>query len=189
MYYTYKNIKQFASTNKIIFILFILCEFIAVVIMFFSYGTYQNFKILKNQEIHKYDINISFGNIIDKSIDEEYIIYECDGSIDNSAAKKFLSHISKDTFEEIEGIFYTAKSEPVSNLNNEPLEICFRLQYSPKEKKLVPFDTSFNNSTSMYGKTFSYEDYNNGVKKIILPSYYSPEYIGKNIIINGESYK
>lgn len=192
MKYTIKNLKCFAKENTMIFILFILCEFAAAFILFLSFGTYQNFKLVKNNDIHKSDITIGFGNIIEETTFEDEAYCEGDGSVENIDVKKFLSLLSDDTLNEIDSVMYIASAYDYTgneNFGGEPLGICFRLEYSQKEKRFVPFDTAFNNSPVLYGKGMSLKDYNNGVKNIVLPGYYTEEFVGQEMLINEESYK
>ncbi len=191
MKYTIKNLKCFAKENTLIFILFIFCEFAAAFILFLSFGTYQNFKLVKNSDIHKSDIVIGFGNVVDETKFNDEVFFEGDGSVDNSDVKKFLSLLSDDTLNEIDSVVYSVLVYDYTgneNFGGEPLGICFRLEYSQNDKKFVPYDTAFNNSPVLYGKGMSLEDYNSGEKNMVLPYYYSDEYIGQEMLINGESY-
>lgn len=99
--------------------------------------------------------------------------------------------MSDDTLNEIDSVVYSVLVYDYTgneNFGGEPLGICFRLEYSQNDKKFVPYDTAFNNSPVLYGKGMSLEDYNSGEKNMVLPYYYSDEYIGQEMLINGEPY-
>lgn len=191
MNYIIRNIRQFATKNTLIFVLFIVCEFAAAFILFLSFGTYQNFKLLKTNDLHKSDISIGFGNVVNKTVNGDDVFYDCDGAVKNDEVKKFLSLLSADTLKEIEGIIYIASTNDYTHFenNNEPLSICFRLEYSQEDKRFVPYKTAFNNSPSLYGEYISLEDYNNGTKAVVLPMNFPSEAVGKKIKINNCDYR
>ncbi len=44
MKYVLKNLKQFATKNKLVFVLFIFCQIVSILILLLSYGVYMNYK-------------------------------------------------------------------------------------------------------------------------------------------------
>lgn len=63
MKYTIKNIKSFIRTEKMIFILVLLCIISSSFIINFSYGLYQNYHVIKEEEESDlYEFEISFNN-------------------------------------------------------------------------------------------------------------------------------
>lgn len=63
MKYTLKNIKSFVQTEKMIFILVLLCIISSSFIINFSYGLYQNYHVIREEEESDlYEFEISFNN-------------------------------------------------------------------------------------------------------------------------------
>ena len=93
MYYTIKNIRNFAKNNTIIFVLFLLCQFTASFIILFSFGAFQNFKLLKNKNLKQSDLIIQFGNVIDKYEEDGNKYYICDSSTTNKKIKELVLSI------------------------------------------------------------------------------------------------
>lgn len=63
MKYIFKNIKSFIKTEKMIFILVIICVMASSFIINFSYGLYQNYNVIKENETSElYELEIPFNN-------------------------------------------------------------------------------------------------------------------------------
>lgn len=63
MKYIFKNIKSFIKTEKMIFILVIICVMASSFIINFSYGLYQNYNVVKENETSElYELEIPFNN-------------------------------------------------------------------------------------------------------------------------------
>lgn len=61
--YILKNIKAFVKTEKMIFLLIIMCIITSSFIINFSYGLYQNYHVLKEEEESElYEFNVLFNN-------------------------------------------------------------------------------------------------------------------------------
>ena len=50
MKYVLKNLKQFATKNRLVFALFIFCQIVSILILLLSYGVYMNYKEYYDQE-------------------------------------------------------------------------------------------------------------------------------------------
>ena len=50
MKYVLKNLKQFAIKNRLVFVLFIFCQIVSILILLLSYGVYMNYKENYDQE-------------------------------------------------------------------------------------------------------------------------------------------
>ncbi len=65
MKYVLKNLKQFFTKNRLVFVLFIFCQIVSILILLLSYGVYMNYKENYDQELLStaglYDDG-SFGN-------------------------------------------------------------------------------------------------------------------------------
>lgn len=71
------NLKQFASKNRLVFSLFLLCQISAVLILFFSMGVYQNYSESKIQD-QKHTDGL-YDEITGKKLDEDdsdYLFYQ-----------------------------------------------------------------------------------------------------------------
>lgn len=50
MKYVLKNLKQFVTKNRLVFVLFIFCQIVSILILLLSYGVYMNYKENYDQE-------------------------------------------------------------------------------------------------------------------------------------------
>ena len=50
MKYVLKNLKQFVTKNRLVFVLFIFCQIVSILILLLSYGVYMNYKESYDQE-------------------------------------------------------------------------------------------------------------------------------------------
>ena len=156
--------------------------------MLFSFGAFQNFKIIKNQTIEQTSFEICFGNLIEQfRYDDGSIHCTGDGSVDNGSVKKLLDLLDEKTLEELELIEYF----PYFNNTDlkfaeeyDHLPVAFRLKYLKDEKTLAPYGSSSVSS----GVPLTYEEFMQGSNKITLPCDYSQEYIGSDVIIADKHY-
>lgn len=188
MKYIYKNIKSFVQNNILFFCLFIICQITSFIVLLFSFGAFQNFKIIKNQTIEQTSFEICFGNLIEQfRYDDGSIHCTGDGSVDNGSVKKLLDLLDEKTLEELELIEYF----PYFNNTDlkfaeeyDHLPVAFRLKYLKDEKTLAPYGSSSVSS----GVPLTYEEFMQGSNKITLPCDYSQEYIGSDVIIADKHY-
>ena len=156
--------------------------------MLFSFGAFQNFKIIKNQTIEQTSFEICFGNLIEQfRYDDGSICCTGDGSVDNGSVKKLLDLLDEKTLEELELIVYF----PYFNNTNlkfaegyDHISVAFRLKYLKDEKTLAPYGSSSVSS----GVPLTYEEFMQGSNKITLPCDYSQEYLGADVIIADKHY-
>lgn len=188
MKYIYKNIKSFVQNNILFFCLFIICQITSFIVLLFSFGAFQNFKIIKNQTIEQTSFEICFGNLIEQfRYDDGSIHCTGDGSVDNGSVKKLLDLLDEKTLEELELIVYF----PYFNNTNlkfaegyDHISVAFRLKYLKDEKTLAPYGSSSVSS----GVPLTYEEFMQGSNKITLPCDYSQEYLGADVIIADKHY-
>ena len=188
MKYIYKNIKSFVQNNILFFCLFIICQITSFIVLLFSFGAFQNFKIIKNQTIEQTSFEICFGNLIEQfRYDDGSICCTGDGSVDNGSVKKLLDLLDEKTLEELELIVYF----PYFNNTNlkfaegyDHISVAFRLKYLKDEKTLAPYGSSSVSS----GVPLTYEEFMQGSNKITLPCEYSQEYLGADVIIADKHY-
>ncbi len=192
MTYALKNLKSFAIKNPMIFILFIICQLSAAFVILMSYGAFQNFKLVKNENLSISDLTVSFGNIVEQQTDDDGNVYlYCDGQTDNAQIKKLLDKIDTSVLTDIEYIYYVAYLTSSDLLSNDEFfgEIAFRLQYSSENAAFVPYSVSYDNSPLAYGEIYSVDDFAKGKHVAILPCMFDESYVGKTVMIDGESYK
>lgn len=188
MKYIYKNIKSFVQNNILFFCLFIICQITSFIVLLFSFGAFQNCKIIKNQTIEQTSFEICFGNLIEQfRYDDGSICCTGDGSVDNGSVKKLLDLLDEKTLEELELIVYF----PYFNNTNlkfaegyDHISVAFRLKYLKDEKTLAPYGSSSVSS----GVPLTYEEFMQGSNKITLPCDYSQEYLGADVIIADKHY-
>ena len=188
MKYIYKSIKSFVQNNILFFCLFIICQITSFIVLLFSFGAFQNFKIIKNQTIEQTSFEICFGNLIEQfRYDDGSICCTGDGSVDNGSVKKLLDLLDEKTLEELELIVYF----PYFNNTNlkfaegyDHISVAFRLKYLKDEKTLAPYGSSSVSS----GVPLTYEEFMQGSNKITLPCDYSQEYLGADVIIADKHY-
>ncbi len=72
MKYILKNIKAFVKTEKMIFLLIIMCIITSSFIINFSYGLYQNYHVLKEEEESElYEFDVLFNNSKDAFVSKK----------------------------------------------------------------------------------------------------------------------
>lgn len=82
-----------------------LAKFLIFFILF-SFGAFQNFKLLKNKNLKQSDLIIQFGNVIDKYEEDGNKYYICDSSTTNKKIKELLLSIDESSLEELDLIYY-----------------------------------------------------------------------------------
>lgn len=191
MYYTIKNIRNFAKNNTIIFVLFLLCQFTASFIILFSFGAFQNFKLLKNKNLKQSDLIIQFGNVIDKYEEDGNKYYICDSSTTNKKIKELLLSIDESSLEELDLIYYSAETTNtnIPEIYEQPNSITFRLSYSPEAKTFIQYKTSYNNSPTSSGKMISQNDFKKGTMQVVLPYGFTSDCINQEVNIENQTYK
>lgn len=191
MYYTIKNIQKFAKNNTIIFVLFLLCQFTASFIILFSFGAFQNFKLLKNKDLTQSDLIIQFGNVIDRYKEDGIEYYICDNSTTNKKIKEFLLSIDESSLKELDCIYYTAETTNtnIPQIYEQPNIISFRLSYSSDSKSFIQYKTAFENSPTSSGKMISENDFEKGTMQVILPYGFTSDCMNQEVNIENQTYK
>ncbi len=96
MRYVLKNLKQFVSKNTLVFILFIICEIVSILIMLLSYGLYMNYKENIDREYLSdagtYDDG-DFGNKGEVFSEDDYRYMMYDVQLDSNNQAKTLGEI------------------------------------------------------------------------------------------------
>ncbi len=152
MKYVLKNITSFIKTEKMIFILIIICVIASSFIINFSYGLYQNYNVVKGNETSElYSLEIPFNNDLNGNYAEKKILRDTVLSFSDSLNENIDMYLVKpysDIITEDYGSVYTRFA--IKNGNFVPCEI-----FEENLKK-------FGNLIS--GKYFSEEQERNGDK-------------------------
>lgn len=210
MNYILKNIKQFSTKSTMIFVLFVVCEISAVLIILFSYGTFNHFQVEKDIESKKIDqqqFSISFGNIVDTIKDESgnTLYYFGDGVITVDQFRQVLDKLNDKTKSRLPGFYFTIdyndkgflkylnNDEMVIQTNDEdisdvllPME--FRLEFNENLNDYSLYEEFLNNLSMSEGRYFTYEEYAGDENLIVLPINGKKEYLKKTVELLGKKY-
>lgn len=210
MNYILKNIKQFSTKSTMIFVLFVVCEISAVLIILFSYGTFNHFQAEKDIESKKIDqqqFSISFGNIVDTIKDESgnTLYYFGDGVITVDQFRQVLDKLNDKTKSRLPGFYFTIdyndkgflkylnNDEMVIQTNDEdisdvllPME--FRLEFNENLNDYSLYEEFLNNLSMSEGRYFTYEEYAGDENLIVLPINGKKEYLEKTVELLGKKY-
>ena len=194
MIYTFKNIKAFAANDRLLFILYVICQMTVIHVILLSYGTVQNFKIVKDEGNKPLAFEIAFGNNVEEYYSKETNDFQCigDESVDNKSVKKFLSSIDENTLDSVKEIFYTAScQDAVINNDNDDIidaEVVFYLEYTKDDNQFYPYFEAYEN-TPVIGTIMSESEYATGIKQAVLPMGYPETEIGNTLDLNGIEYE
>ncbi len=86
MKYVLKNLKSFIRTEKMIFLLIILCISSSAIIINFAFGLYQNYNVVKTEEdsgLNSFEIDIIDGTRVTKDILKECVLSLSEQTNDN----------------------------------------------------------------------------------------------------------
>lgn len=172
--YIIKNLKTTISTNRLVFILLIMCEFFVSIILLLSYGTYQNTRIENENERYDLDsIDVSFK-------DETHT---------NQEITAFLNDLSDDLLGEIKAVCYF----PELDVKGEAYPFAFRLEYNKKTKRFINYSVASENSSLYIGRNPTDKEFENGEGYIVIPYDYEDvdleSKLGKTVHLDGKTYK
>lgn len=208
--YILKNIIQFAKKSTMIFVLFIICEISAVLIILFSFGSFSHFQTQKEIESKKIDqmnFNIAFGNIVDTIKDEsgKILYYNGDGTITVDQFRQVLNKLDNNTKSRLPGYYFSIDNNDSGCLkyfNNDksvtvieeeesdflpPVE--FRLEFNEDLNDYSLYNEYLNNFSMNKGRFFTYKEYASDQNLIVLPLNGKNDLLGKNIDFFGKKYK
>lgn len=113
----FKNIINFFKFEKKVFVIMFMCVFSSAIILNFSYGLYQNYRVQKNES----EIDLK----------EIYIGISKDALLTRQMIEKYLCAISEDTINKMEIIYCSAEIEPYDTNSYGP----FYFRFNLKDKK------------------------------------------------------
>ncbi len=188
MKYIFINIKNFAQKNSLFFCLFIFCQITSFIILLFSFGAFQNSKIVKSQKFEQSSFDICFGNLTETFYyDDGEVNCRGDGSVDNGSVKRLLSMLDEKTLENLMRVNYFSYTDDTDLDFAEGYDyvgIAFRLKYSKDNKTFMQYGT---NPVSC-GVPLTDEEFVKGSNKITLPCDYNEVYLGTDVTIAGKEY-
>lgn len=210
MSYILKNIKQFSTKSTMIFVLFVVCEISAVLIILFSYGTFNHFQTEKDIEskmIDQQHFSISFGNIVDTIKDESgnTLYYNGDGVITVAQFRQVLDKLDDKTKSRLPGFYFIINNEDkgfLNYLNNDEVVVQtndedisdllpfieFRLEFNENLNDYSLYEEYLNNFYMIKGRFFTYEEYASDKNLIVLPIEGKEELLGETIDFLGKKY-
>ncbi len=174
IYYIFKNLRITICSNKLVFVLLIMCEFFVSIILLLSYGTYQNTRIENENERYDLDsIDVSFK-------DETHT---------NQEITAFLNDLSDDLLGEIKAVCYF----PELDVKGEAYPFAFRLEYNKKTKRFINYSVASENSSLYIGRNPTDKEFENGEGYIVIPYDYEDvdleSKLGKTVHLDGKTYK
>ena len=200
MHYILKNLKQFSTKSTMIFVLFVVCEITAVLIILFSYGTFNHFQAEKDIESKKIDqqqFSISFGNIVDTIKDESgnTLYYNGDGVITVEQFRQVLNMLDDNVKSKLPGFAFDVKNTDTGCLKylksdesvivegeDEQSDflpyIKFRLEYNKDLNDYRLYNEYLNNFSMSKGRFFTYKEYASDKNLIVLPIEGKEELLG-----------
>lgn len=210
MHYILKNLKQFSTKSTMIFVLFVVCEITAVLIILFSYGTFNHFQAEKDIESKKIDqqqFSISFGNIVDTIKDESgnTLYYNGDGVITVEQFRQVLNMLDDNVKSKLPGFAFDVKNTDTGCLKylksdesvivegeDEQSDflpyIKFRLEYNKDLNDYSLYNEYLNNFSMSKGRFFTYKEYASDKNLIVLPIEGKEELLGETIDFLGKKY-
>ena len=158
MHYILKNLKQFSTKSTMIFVLFVVCEISAVLIILFSYGTFNHFQAEKDIEskmIDQQHFSISFGNIVDTIKDESgnTLYYNGDGVITVAQFRQVLDKLDDKTKSRLPGFYFIINNEDkgfLNYLNNDEVVVQTNDEDISDLLPFIEFRLEFNENLNDY---------------------------------------
>lgn len=205
MKYIFSNLKNFVQKNTMIFILFIVCLTVDVLVILFSHGAFQNFKASKELEAQKAYANfytISFGDIIDESQDPNgRPVYYGSDTITMSEFLSILDKLDSNTKSSLPGMYFMFQpddsdmpsddcyiSDPDSEGGSYYPHSAVRIEFDEQLGDYSYHDKYLDNISIRKGRYFTKEEYASEQKLVFMPSYTKDELIGKTIKLLGDEY-
>lgn len=156
MKYIIKNIKSFINSEKLIFLLVLLCVVTSSFIINFSYGLYQNYKVLKEEE--------------ENELDMFYASFDNSGTFfaSKEKLKSTLLTFSDELNEAVDMYFTTLTCEELKDLGDNIIIIRFCI----KNGNIVPcelFEYNLTRQGLIYsGRYLSEEEEKNGERVALI---------------------
>ncbi|MEI2988492.1 MAG: ABC transporter permease [Oscillospiraceae bacterium] len=166
MKYIIKNLNNFLKEEKIIFLLIILCSFIAAIVIYFTYGIGYNFLTQKNiGETSSYELRIQYNELV-KAKSEQNINY-----------KDIADNADYFTFRELKSLLSELDSDVFINCNNIYTDIVYNDDYTtvtfPESGGMVTDYISLIDLKFLYDKGTNLFSITKGMEQLYNPYSYS----------------
>lgn len=165
MKYIFKNLRSFAKEYTGIFAIVLICQLVSVLLMFFSFGVYQNFLNETNDALN--------GNILNEG---EYVGYKCfqaknelppDTEVYPAQLSKFYEEVVDVLGGKVEGILTECEHDISLNMEYSDGKLVFPYEFESNTRKYFNWD---------YGRSFTDEEFLNGERVCLAPSGCCEEY-------------
>lgn len=196
--YVLKNLKVTLKKSPGIFGLYVLCNVVAVLVILFSHGVYQNYTVKntkEKKEVYQGNDSITFGNVVEVYQYKTSTSYFADGTTTVGEFKKVLDLLSVDTKKGFTGFFIRYEIEPHYDLNpSENPYFVGRLNYDEQFDKYGIYSTLVKNIGMSRGRYITNEEEIYGKNVIVLPDYSSEgidnaSLVGEKIEFLGKEYE
>lgn len=196
--YIFKNLKVAVRKSPGIFGLYVLCNVVAVLVILFSHGVYQNYtvkNIKEEKEVYQGNDSITFGNVVEVYQYKTSTSYFADGTTTVGEFKKVLDLLSVDTKKGFTGFFIRYEIEPHYEIcsNDKPLFVG-RIEYDKEMDKYGVYTTLLENIWISRGRYITNEEEIYGKNVIVLPAYSTEgidnaSLVGEKIEFLGKEYE
>lgn len=199
--YIFKNIKVTIRKSPWVFGLYLLCNIVAVLVILFSHGVYQNYEVKITQEEKIVDqsyASITFGNVTGTYQDDDGpVSYIADGYSTKGDFAKVLELLDTDTKKGFTGFFvdyFIEDTEQFSEVvsNTEYVSIENRLEYDPQLDKYGLYYTFLENVGTVAGRYFTQEEATTDSGYMVImyeDGLDNSEKIGEKITVLGREYE
>lgn len=199
--YIFKNIKVTIRKSPWVFGLYLLCNIVAVLVILFSHGVYQNYEVKITQEEKIVDqsyASITFGNVTGTYQDDDGpVSYIADGYSTKGDFAKVLELLDTDTKKGFTGFFvdyFIEDTEQFSEvvMNTEHVGIENRLEYDPQLDKYGLYYTFLENVGTVAGRYFTQEEATTDSGYMVImyeDGLDNSEKIGEKITVLGREYE
>lgn len=196
--YIFKNLKVTVRKSPGIFGLYVLCNVVAVLVILFSHGVYQNYQIktlTEEKKIDQSNADITFGNVVELHEHGTSTTYLADGTTTVGEFKKVLDLLSVDTKNGFTGFFVTYKIEPVPEYSSGQTALFnSRLEYDKELDKYGLYSTFIENIGMVKGRYINQQEATLGADVIVLSDFShdgidNASLVGEKIVFLGKEYK
>lgn len=184
--YIFKNVQVTVRKSLWVFVLYVLCTVVSVLVILFSHGIYQNYqeKITSEEKIvDQSNADITFGSVEGLHEYGGSITYIANGTTTVEDFKKVVSLLDTDTKKGFTGFFVTYQIEPTSEYESWGFaELHSRLEYDKELDKYGLYYTFLKNTGMIKGRFINQEEATLGANVIVL-SDYSADGIDNSLLV------